>query len=185
MGHDAQRGAKPGFLRPPPRIFPRSGHHVGGFGVQLVGRRSARRARPEAERLSDPAAPLLEVTGLKTYFFTREGTVQAVDDVSFYVNRGEVLGLVGESGCGKSVTSLSILRLVPYPGRVVDGEIWFGGRNLLELHLDELPAVRGKQIAMIFQQPQSSLNPVYRAGEQIGEAMEIHLDISEEEIDKR
>ena len=91
--------------------------------------------------MSDPNAPLLEVKGLKTYFFTREGTVQAVDDVSFYVNRGEVLGLVGESGCGKSVTSLSILRLVPYPGRVVDGEIWFGGRNLLDLDLDEMPEV--------------------------------------------
>ena len=138
-----------------------------------------------SDRLSDPGAPLLEVKGLKTYFFTREGTVQAVDDVSFYVNRGEVLGVVGESGCGKSVTSLSILRLVPYPGRVVEGEIWFGGRNLLDLDLDEMPAVRGKQIAMIFQQPQSSLNPVYRAGEQIGEAMEIHLDISEDEIEKR
>ena len=135
--------------------------------------------------MSDPAAPLLEVKGLKTYFFTREGTVQAVDDVSFYVNRGEVLGLVGESGCGKSVTSLSILRLVPYPGRVVDGEIWFGGRNLLDIDLDDMPAVRGKQIAMIFQQPQSSLNPVYRAGDQIGEAMEIHLDLSDDEIEKR
>ena len=135
--------------------------------------------------MSDPNAPLLEVKGLKTYFFTREGTVQAVDDVSFYVNRGEVLGLVGESGCGKSVTSLSILRLVPYPGRLVDGEIWFGGRNLVDLDLDQMPNIRGKQIAMIFQQPQSSLNPVYRAGEQIGEAMEIHLDLSDEDVQHR
>ena len=134
--------------------------------------------------MSDPA-PLLEVKGLKTYFFTRDGTVQAVDDVSFHVNRGEVLGLVGESGCGKSVTSLSILRLVPYPGRLVGGEIWFGGRDLLALDLDEMPDVRGKQIAMIFQQPQSSLNPVYRAGEQIGEAMEIHLDLSDEDVERR
>lgn len=135
--------------------------------------------------MSDRSAPLLEVNGLKTYFFTREGTVQAVDDVSFYVNRGEVLGLVGESGCGKSVTSLSILRLVPYPGRLVEGEVWFGGRNLLDLDPDEMPEIRGKQIAMIFQQPQSSLNPVYRAGEQIGETMELHLDLNQEEIKKR
>ena len=135
--------------------------------------------------MNDSSAPLLEVKGLKTYFFTREGTVQAVDDVSFFVNRGEVLGLVGESGCGKSVTSLSILRLVPYPGRLVGGEIWFGGRNLVDLDLDEMPEVRGKQIAMIFQQPQSALNPVYRAGEQIGEAMEIHLDLSDEDIQHR
>ena len=135
--------------------------------------------------MTDQAAPLLDVKGLKTYFFTREGTVQAVDDVSFHVNRGEVLGLVGESGCGKSVTSLSILRLVPYPGRLVEGEVWFGGRDLLALDLDEMPDVRGKQIAMIFQQPQSSLNPVYRAGEQIGEAMEIHLDLPDQEIQNR
>jgi oligopeptide/dipeptide ABC transporter ATP-binding protein len=135
--------------------------------------------------LSDQTTPLLEVKGLKTYFFTREGTVQAVDDVSFHVNRGEVLGLVGESGCGKSVTSLSILRLIPYPGRLVEGEVWFGGRNLVDLDLDEMPQVRGKHIAMIFQQPQSSLNPVYRAGEQIGEAMEIHLDLEDEEVEKR
>jgi oligopeptide/dipeptide ABC transporter ATP-binding protein len=133
----------------------------------------------------DSVAPLLEVKGLKTHFFSREGTVQAVDEVSFYVNRGEVLGIVGESGCGKSVTSLSILRLVPYPGRVVAGEVWFDGRNLLKLDMDDMPDIRGKHIAMIFQQPQSSLNPVYRAGEQIAEAMEIHLPLSDEEISNR
>ncbi len=130
-------------------------------------------------------SPLLEVKGLKTYFFTREGVVRAVDDVSFHVDRGEVLGLVGESGCGKSVTSLSLLRLVPYPGRLVEGEVRFGGRDLLTIDLDDMNEIRGKQIAMIFQQPQSSLNPVYRAGEQIGEAMEIHLDLSDEDIHKR
>ena len=128
---------------------------------------------------------LLEVAGLRTHFLTREATIEAVDEVSFYVDRGEVLGLVGESGCGKSVTSLSILRLVPYPGKVVGGEVWFDGRDLLRLDLDEMPELRGKRIAMIFQQPQSSLNPVYRAGEQIGEAIEIHFDMKEEEIDAR
>ncbi|HEY7564325.1 MAG TPA: ABC transporter ATP-binding protein [Acidimicrobiia bacterium] len=130
-------------------------------------------------------APLLEVKGLKTHFFTRDGVVQAVDEVSFVVNRGEVLGLVGESGCGKSMTSLSILRLVPYPGRVTSGEVWFNGKDLLKLDADEMPHVRGKQIAMIFQQPQSSLNPVYRAGEQVAEVMEIHLDMEDETIEAR
>lgn len=135
--------------------------------------------------MSAATAPLLEVKGLKTYFFGREGTVQAVDEVSFYVNRGEVLGIVGESGCGKSITSLSILRLVPYPGRVVGGEVWFDGRDLLTLEIDDMPAIRGKHIAMIFQQPQSSLNPVYRAGDQIAESMELHLPLSDEEISNR
>ena len=129
--------------------------------------------------------PLLEVKNLRTHFFTSEGTVHAVDSISFHVNRGEVLGLVGESGCGKSVTSLSILRLVPFPGKVVEGEVWFDGRNILEIPLDQMPELRGEHIAMIFQQPQSSLNPVYRAGEQIAEAMELHLDLSDEDIQAR
>ena len=129
--------------------------------------------------------PLLEVKNLRTHFFTSEGTVHAVDSVSFHVNRGEVLGLVGESGCGKSVTSLSILRLVPFPGKVVEGEVWFDGRNILKIPLDEMPELRGEHIAMIFQQPQSSLNPVYRAGAQIAEAMELHLDLSDEDIEAR
>jgi oligopeptide/dipeptide ABC transporter ATP-binding protein len=131
------------------------------------------------------APALLEVKGLKTHFFTRDGVVQAVDEVSFSVGQGEILGLVGESGCGKSVASLSILRLVPYPGRVVGGEVWFNGTNLLEIPLDRMPGLRGKHIAMIFQQPQSALNPVYRAGTQIGESMEIHLDLEEEDIERR
>jgi oligopeptide/dipeptide ABC transporter ATP-binding protein len=129
--------------------------------------------------------PLLEVKNLRTHFFTSDGIVQAVDAISFHVNRGEVLGLVGESGCGKSITSLSILRLVPFPGKVVEGEVWFDGLNLLELPMDEMPSIRGQRIAMIFQQPQSSLNPVHRAGEQIAEAMELHLDLSEQDIEAR
>jgi oligopeptide/dipeptide ABC transporter ATP-binding protein len=129
--------------------------------------------------------PLLEVKNLRTHFFTSDGIVQAVDAISFHLNRGEVLGLVGESGCGKSITSLSILRLVPFPGKVVEGEVWFDGVNLLELPMDEMPSIRGQRIAMIFQQPQSSLNPVHRAGVQIAEAMELHLDLSEQEIEVR
>ncbi len=129
--------------------------------------------------------PLLEVKNLRTHFFTSDGIVQAVDAISFHLNRGEVLGLVGESGCGKSITSLSILRLVPFPGKVVEGEVWFDGVNLLELPMDEMPSIRGQRIAMIFQQPQSSLNPVHRAGEQIAEAMELHLDLSEQDIETR
>jgi oligopeptide/dipeptide ABC transporter ATP-binding protein len=129
--------------------------------------------------------PLLEVKNLRTHFFTSDGTVQAVDAVSFHVDRGEVLGLVGESGCGKSITSLSILRLIPFPGKIVDGEVWFDGRNLLAMPMDEMPSIRGRRIAMIFQQPQSSLNPVHRAGEQIGEAIEIHLELSDADLEAR
>ncbi len=119
-------------------------------------------------------APLLEIRGLRTYFFTRDGTVQAVDGVDLEVRRGEVLGLVGESGCGKSVTSLSVLRLISEPGRIVDGEIMFKGENLADKSSAELRAIRGDQISMIFQQPNASLNPVFTAGVQISEVFEIH-----------
>ncbi len=122
-------------------------------------------------------APLLEIKGLKTYFFTRDGTVQAVDGVDLDVRRGEVLGLVGESGCGKSVTSMSILGLVSEPGRVVAGEVLFKGENLLEKSKAEMRRIRGDQIAMIFQQPNASLNPVFTAGVQISEVFEIHQGV--------
>ena len=118
--------------------------------------------------------PLLDVKDLKTYFFTDDGVVKAVDGVDFSVYPGEVLGLVGESGCGKSVTSFSIMRLVGVPGKVVDGEIWFGGRDLLKLSEGEMTQLRGKEMSMIFQQPQSSLNPVYTAGDQVAEVFQIH-----------
>jgi oligopeptide/dipeptide ABC transporter ATP-binding protein len=121
--------------------------------------------------------PLLEVKELKTYFFTDDGVVKAVDGVNFHVNRGEVLGLVGESGCGKSVTSFSILRLVDAPGKIVGGEVYFDGQNLLDLEDAEMVAVRGKNISMIFQQPQSSLNPVFKIGDQIVEVFQIHADV--------
>jgi len=124
---------------------------------------------------------LLEVRNLKTYFFTEDGVVKAVDGVDFTVRRGEVLGLVGESGCGKSVTSLSIMRLVGIPGKIVNGEILFEGRNLLELSEDEMVHMRGNRMSMIFQQPQTSLNPVFKVGDQVAEVFQIHENMSKEE----
>ncbi len=123
---------------------------------------------------------LLEVRGLKTHFMTRDGVVQAVDGVDLSVRRGEVLGVVGESGCGKSVTALSVLGLVPYPGEIVAGEVMFDGVDLTELSQRRLAKLRGDRISMIFQQPTSSLNPVFRAGDQIAEMYELHRDWSEE-----
>jgi oligopeptide/dipeptide ABC transporter ATP-binding protein len=125
--------------------------------------------------------PLLEVQNLKTYFFTEDGVVKAVDGVDFTVNPGEVLGLVGESGCGKSVTSLSIMRLIGIPGKVVEGQIFFEGRNLLQLSESEMTDMRGNRISMIFQQPQSSLNPVFKVGDQVAEVLQIHQNMGREE----
>ena len=125
--------------------------------------------------------PLLEVRNLKTYFFTEDGVVKAVDGVDFSVSRGEVLGLVGESGCGKSVTSLSIMRLIGVPGKVVEGEIIFDGRNLLELSESEMVHMRGNRMSMIFQQPQSSHNPVFKVGDQVAEVLQIHEKMGKEE----
>ncbi len=124
---------------------------------------------------------LLQIRDLRTNFYTRDGVVKAVDGVSFEVRRGEVLGLVGESGCGKSVTSLSILRLVAPPGKIDGGEILFEGRNLLDLTTSEMTAIRGNRIAMIFQQPTSSLNPVFKVGDQIAEVLQIHQGLSKKE----
>jgi len=118
--------------------------------------------------------PLLEVKGLKTYFYTEDGVVKAVDGVDFEVKRGEMFGLVGESGCGKSVTSFSILRLIGQPGKIIEGEVLFDGDNLLDLTEDEMVKVRGNSISMIFQQPTSCLNPVFRVGDQIAEVLDIH-----------
>lgn len=121
--------------------------------------------------------PLLEVKGLKTYFYTEDGVVHAVDGVGFEVYPGEVLGLVGESGCGKSVTSLSIMRLISKPGKVEAGEILLDGENLLDLPEDEMIKVRGNRISMIFQQPQTALNPVFKVGDQLAEVLNIHQDM--------
>jgi len=124
---------------------------------------------------------LLDVRNLKTYFYTEDGVVKAVDGVDFIVKRGEVLGLVGESGCGKSVTSLSIMRLISNPGRIVEGEIFFEGRNLLELTESEMVHMRGNRISMIFQQPQSSLNPVFKVADQVAEVLQIHQEMGKDE----
>jgi len=133
----------------------------------------------------DNTKPLLEVKGLKTYFYTEDGVVRAVDGVNFEVYPGEVLGLVGESGCGKSVTSLSIMRLIAKPGRVDAGEILLDGENLLDLPEDEMIKVRGNRISMIFQQPQTALNPVFRVGDQLSEVLSVHQDLGREAGRKR
>ena len=135
---------------------------------------------------SESVAPLLDVQGLKTYFFTRDGVVRAVDGVSFSVRPGETLAIVGESGCGKSVTSLSILRLVASPpGRTVEGRVVFGGRDLLSLPGPEMRRIRGDAISMIFQEPMTSLNPVLTIGRQIAEALVLHRDLSREQAGAR
>ena len=123
-------------------------------------------------------APVLQVKDLKTQFFTDDGVVQAVDGVSFDLYPGETLGIVGESGCGKSVTALSILRLIQRPGRIVAGQILFKGSDIVTLSEEEVREIRGKDIAMIFQDPLSSLNPVLKVGFQIEEAMQAHEKVS-------
>ena len=119
---------------------------------------------------------LLEIKNLRTYFYTEDGVVPAVDGVSFYIKPGETLGVVGESGCGKSVTSVSILRLVPNPpGKILEGsEIIFEGKDLLSLTEKEMREIRGNHISMIFQEPMTSLNPVFKVGDQIGETLMLH-----------
>ncbi len=124
---------------------------------------------------------LLEVHNLKTYFYTEDGVVKAVDGVDFTVSSGEVLGLVGESGCGKSVTSFSIMRLVGIPGKIIEGEILFEGKNILKMSEAEMVKMRGNRMSMIFQQPQSSLNPVFMVGDQVAEVLQIHQNMSKEE----
>ena len=117
---------------------------------------------------------LLDIRDLRTYFHTQDGVVKAVDGVDFSVRRGEIVGLVGESGCGKSVTSLSVMRLIAYPGKIESGEIWFDGVNLLGLPRREMTHIRGSRISMIFQQPTSCLNPVFDTGHPLVEVLEIH-----------
>jgi peptide/nickel transport system ATP-binding protein len=125
---------------------------------------------------------ILEVEGLQTYFFTRSGVVKAVDDVSFYLNKSETLGIVGESGCGKSITALSITRLIPDPpGKIVSGSITLDGRSLLDLSEAELRKVRGNEISMIFQEPMTSLNPVLTIGQQIGETLILHQGMTKQQ----
>ena len=127
---------------------------------------------------------LLEVFNLSTSFFSEKGEIRAVEDISFSIQPGQTVALVGESGCGKSVTALSIMQLLDYPGRVVSGRIVFKGRDLLTLANSEIRQVRGNQISMVFQEPMTSLNPVFTIGDQIGEVLEIHTTLSKEEVRK-
>ena len=130
--------------------------------------------------------PLLEVKNLKTQFFTQDGVVKAVEDVSFYVMPGETLGVVGESGSGKSITGLSIMRLIPNPpGKIVNGEVIFEGKDLLKLNDDQIRRIRGNQIAMIFQDPMTSLNPVLTINRQISEALQLHMGMSKDQAKAR
>ncbi len=130
-------------------------------------------------------ANVLEIQDLRTYFFTREGVAKAVDGVSFHIEKGEILGVVGESGCGKSVTAFSILRLVPRPGRIVSGRILFQGEDLLQLPMNRMKKIRGDRISMIFQEPMNSLNPAYTIGDQLSEALRIHRNITKKEARER
>ncbi|MGE3909728.1 MAG: ABC transporter ATP-binding protein [Chloroflexota bacterium] len=130
--------------------------------------------------------PLLEVKNLKTWFYTPDGIVKAVNGVSFTLNEGEALGLVGESGCGKSVSAMTLMRLIPTPpGRIVEGEVIFDGKDLLKLNDEGIRRVRGNDIAMIFQDPMTSLNPVLTIGRQIGEALELHKGMSRDQSRNR
>ncbi len=129
---------------------------------------------------------LLEVKNLQTFFFTDDGVAKSVDNVSYTVDRKETLGVVGESGCGKSVTALSIMRLIPNPpGRIVGGQIMFDGRDLLKLSEEEMRSIRGNKIGMIFQEPMTSLNPVFTVGNQIEESILLHQKVTKEEAKAR
>jgi len=155
-----------------------------------LGVRETRQQQAAVASGGPASGNVLEVRGLKTQFFTRDGIVYAVDDVSFNVGEGETLGIVGESGCGKSVTSLSVMRLVPNPpGRIVAGEIRLatkrGMRDLVSLSEGEMRRIRGNEIAMIFQDPMTSLNPVYTIGNQLVEPLMLHLNLTKQEAEQR
>jgi oligopeptide transport system ATP-binding protein len=139
--------------------------------------------------MTNGSAPILEVKDLKTYFFTRNGVVQAVDDVSFFMNEGETLGIVGESGCGKTITALSLMKLIPHPGKITQGSITLhsdaGETDLARLSEREMADIRGNKIGMIFQEPMTSLNPVLTIGYQLMEPLKLHLRMNEEQARKQ
>ena len=133
-----------------------------------------------ANNNTDQQPPILDVKGLKTYFYTEDGVVQAVNGVDFAIREGEVMGLVGESGSGKSVTSLSVMRLLGASGKIVEGQVMFKGRDLTQLSEDEMVQIRGSDMSMIFQQPTSCLNPVFQIGAQVAEVLQIHQGLDKE-----
>ncbi len=147
------------------------------------------KSEPQARIVPQPATQekdiFLHVQGLKTYFFTDDGVVHAVDGVDFSLRRGETLGIVGESGCGKSVTSLSIMRLIDAPGQIVAGQVIFDEVDLLTLSEEQMRAMRGNRIAMVFQQPTTYLNPVFKVGDQVIESLKIHQGMTSEEATRR
>src|ERR671914_2429623 len=152
----------------------------------MVAQERARRRASAEQQGNGRGGPVLEVRSLKTQFKTQDGVVKAVDDVSFYVMPGETLGVVGESGCGKSMTGLSIMRLIPSPpGKIVAGEIVFGGEDILQMSDDEVRKIRGNEIAMIFQDPMTSLNPVLTVNRQISEALELHMNMNRDQAKRR
>ncbi len=131
-------------------------------------------------------AKLLEVKGLRTQFFTQDGVVHAVNGISYDLDEGETLGIVGEAGCGKTVSGLSIMRLIPQPpGKIVGGDVWFDGRNIMDMREDEVRQVRGNRIAMIFQDPMTSLNPVLTVGAQVDEALRLHMGMDKAQARRR
>src|SRR5262252_2720547 len=154
--------------------------------TQATTERSTTPAYAATQAAAERTRAVLEINGLKTYLFTRSGVVKGVDDVSFSVRRGETLAVVGESGCGKTMTALSIMRLVPAPpGRIVGGAIMLGGKDLLTLDEGEMRDIRGNEISMIFQEPMTSLNPVLTIGHQIAEALRLHQDLSKSAASKK
>ena len=152
----------------------------------MVAQERARRRASAEKKGNGRGGPVLEVRSLKTQFMTQDGVVKAVDDVSFYVMPGETLGVVGESGCGKSMTGLSIMRLIPSPpGKIVDGEILFDGDDILSMTDEQVRSIRGNDIAMIFQDPMTSLNPVLTINRQISEALQLHMGMNKDQARER
>jgi len=135
--------------------------------------------------VNDNNTKILQVKNLKTYFFTENGIVKAVDGVDFEIYQGETLGLVGESGCGKSVTAFSIVKLLDYPGKIVDGQVFFRGEDLLKKNEKQMRQIRGKDISLIFQEPMTSLNPVFTIGFQVTEALKVHYKINKQKAQKK
>src|SRR5215471_14140041 len=154
--------------------------------TQAATERSTTPAYAATQAAAERTRAVLEISGLRTYLFTRSGVVKAVDDVSFSLRRGETLAVVGESGCGKSMTALSIMRLVPSPpGKIVGGTIALEGRDLVQVDEAEMRDIRGNEISMIFQEPMTSLNPVLTIGHQIAEALRLHQDLSKGAASKK